>query len=435
MKKLRKVLASAFTVTLVFGGAGAAVAEAAIGIPVPPACGTELVTNGSFEIPALVNPAGWDVVPSGQNGIGWNAEWVDATVLPGKPAVANIELQNGRPAQNGSQFTELDSDFDGNPNPMPGDEASVRIYQDLLTTVGSTYKIVFYTSPVPGWGAAENVTKFSFGDGAALTLVDTITEDGTANAGNATVWTKHEYTLTASTAISRIQFTDGGTPNSFGAFLDAVSVKEVCGGGAGGGGGAPATFSISGKVWNDEDANAVFDPAELGLSGWKVYIDTDDDGNLDAGETVVATNNAGEYILSGLAAGSYTVREVVEAGWDQTSPTTAQQHKHVVTIATVNVADIHFGNNRPANGGGGGSSGGGGGAVLLPVSTPIPPVPTVAGDSITVPTLPSTQPVPQVLGASTELPRTGVSATLLLIALLLASAGAAVVVFQEEKKI
>lgn len=403
MNMFRKLAAGVVVLMCALGGIQANKVGAAVGGPIPPACDTELITNGSFEAPVLTNPQGWDVVPSGQNGIGWSAEWVDATPLPGKPVIANIELQNGRPAQDGAQYTELDSNYDANPKPLPGDEASVAVFQDIISNVGATYKVVFYTSPVPGWGTADNVTKFSFGDTAAPVLVDTIIEDGTANPGNITVWTKHEYTLVATTAHTRISFADGGVPNSFGAFLDNVSVKEVCGGGGGGG---PVTYSITGKVWADTNNNGTLDGAETGLDGWKVFIDADNDGDIDPGETVVVTNPAGEFTFSGLAAGSYTLREYVEPGWDQTYPDSGQQHKHVVNIAAANVVDKNFGNHRPVGGGG---STGGGGAVLILSPTPTPtagPTPIVAGDS-TDNIISNPTPTPVVLGAATELPRTG----------------------------
>ncbi|MBP9686604.1 MAG: hypothetical protein KBD66_02275 [Candidatus Doudnabacteria bacterium] len=413
MNILRKVWVGTLLVVLIFGGFTAAEANAAVGGPIPPACNTELITNGSFEIPALVNPQGWDVVASGQNGIGWLAEWVDATPLPGKPVVANIELQNGRPAQDGTQYTELDSDYDGTPNPLPGDEASVRIYQDVLTNPGSSYTLVFYTSPIPGFDSSNNVTKFHFGDPAAPALVASVIEDGTANA--TTVWTKHEYTLTATTPVTRISFTDGGIANSFGAFLDMVSAKEVCAGGGGGGG--AVTYEISGKVWSDASNNGALDVGESALIGWQVFIDADNDGDLDPGETMAMTDGAGEYALTGLSAGTYIVREVVENGWTQTYPTVAQQKKYEVTVVAANVVGINFGNFHPTGGGsgGGGSFSGGAGVVLIPTPTPVVPTPTVAGDSTTALTIPVIQPTPQVLGVATELPRTGVSGMILVL--------------------
>lgn len=406
MNTLRKVWLGTLVSILAFGGFSVSNTHAAVGGPVPPVCDTELIANGSFEVPALVNPQGWDVVPSGQNGIGWLAEWVDTTPLPGKPVIANIELQNGRPAQDGLQYTELDSDYDGTPNPLPGDEASVKVYQDVLTTPGSTYKVSFFTSPIPGFDSANNITKFYFGDSVAPVLVDTIAEDGSGNA--TTAWTKHEYTLTATTAVTRISFADGGVADSFGPFLDMVSAKEVC---AGGGGGGALTYVISGKVWNDANNDGVLDGSESGLDSWKVFIDTDNDGDIDPGETVVPTNVSGEYSLNALTPGTYTIREYVESGWDQTYPTAAQQFKHVVTIVAANITDKNFGNFKPVGGGGGGSGGasGGAGVVLIPTTTTPTPIPTVAGDATTMTPTPPVSPSPQVLGSTTELPRTGAS--------------------------
>ncbi len=380
------------------------------------ACGTELIQNGSFESPVLTNPQGWGVVQSGQDGIAWNAVWVDTTPLPGKPTIANVEIQNGRPAQSGIQFTELDSDYDGSPNPLPGDVASVKLYQDIPTHIGVPYTLSFFTAPIPLYGADENITIVSFGDSAALTTVDTIVEDGTTET--TTNWKQHTYTVVPTTTTSRIQFADGGVANSFGSFLDTVSLKEVCGEDEGeGGGGSPTTYSISGLVWNDENGNALFDGAEAGLESWKVFVDGNDNGDIDPGELVVTTNTAGNYQITGLVAGVYVVRVFQESFWTPTYPIA---EKHTVTISSSSATAVDFGNKRMTGGGSGGGSTPpvSTGVVPLPASAPAP-VPTVAGDStaLITPVVPAV-PQPQVLGASTELPRTGVDILLVIASVL-----------------
>ncbi len=409
---------------LAFGFIGAAlVVSSVVSAPVvtfaaegePLACGTELIQNGSFESPVLTNPQGWGVVQSGQDGIAWNAVWVDTTPLPGKPAIANVEIQNGRPAQSGIQFTELDSDYDGSPNPLPGDVASVKLYQDIPTHIGVPYTLSFFTAPIPLYGVDENITIVSFGDSAALTTVDTVVEDGTVET--TTNWKQHTYTVVPTTTTSRIQFADGGAANSFGSFLDTVSLKEVCddGGGEGeGGGGSGSTRTISGIVWNDQNSNAVLDGSETGLADWKVFVDSNNNGDIDLGETTVLTNALGNYQITGLSAGVYVVRAFQESFWTQTFPAA---EKHVVTVVDANIAAIDFGNARMTSGG----SGGGGapvssGVVLIPTNAAAP-VPTVAGDSTTIaaPTPPATvTPAGQVLGATTQLPRTGLDIALVL---------------------
>src|SRR6267142_4356897 len=66
--------------------------------------------------------------------------------------------------------------------------------------------------------------------------------------------------------------------------------------------------SIRGKVIDESDGNT-------GMSGVTVYIDTDEDGVLDAGETSVLTDAKGVYEFVNVSAITAEVREVVPAGW------------------------------------------------------------------------------------------------------------------------
>ena len=60
---------------------------------------------------------------------------------------------------------------------------------------------------------------------------------------------------------------------------------------------------------------------EVGVgSGWKVYIDLDNDSVLDSNEVFATTDANGAWTLSGLAAGTYKVRQVLLTGWKQTTP-------------------------------------------------------------------------------------------------------------------
>ena len=78
--------------------------------------------------------------------------------------------------------------------------------------------------------------------------------------------------------------------------------------------------TISGQVFNDLNANGLKDGGESGQSGWTVYLDADGNGQLGTGETSTTTAADGSYSFDGLAAGTYTVAEVQQPGWQQTSP-------------------------------------------------------------------------------------------------------------------
>ncbi len=78
--------------------------------------------------------------------------------------------------------------------------------------------------------------------------------------------------------------------------------------------------TISGTVFNDLNADGVKNTGESGQSGWTVYLDADGNGQLGTGETSTTTAADGSYSFDGLAAGTYTVAEVQQPGWQQTSP-------------------------------------------------------------------------------------------------------------------
>jgi hypothetical protein len=79
---------------------------------------------------------------------------------------------------------------------------------------------------------------------------------------------------------------------------------------------------ISGTIFNDLDGDGVKDSGEIGVgSGWKVYIDLDNDSIWDANEVFALTDASGNWTLSNLAAGTYKVRQVLQTGWKQTTPT------------------------------------------------------------------------------------------------------------------
>src|SRR6266699_1179728 len=71
--------------------------------------------------------------------------------------------------------------------------------------------------------------------------------------------------------------------------------------------------SISGLKYNDLNGNGVKDAGEPGLSGWRIRlfnqgIEVDSD----------LTDGSGNYSFGTLAAGTYVVTEVQQAGWSQT---------------------------------------------------------------------------------------------------------------------
>lgn len=83
---------------------------------------------------------------------------------------------------------------------------------------------------------------------------------------------------------------------------------------------APLTPKITGKVFNDLNANGRQDSGEPNLSNWQVYIDKDNNGRLNSGDLSVRTNNRGEYRFINPGNTSHRVRVQVQDGFRRTAP-------------------------------------------------------------------------------------------------------------------
>ncbi len=152
-----------------------------------------LVVNGSFEIPAVIN-----------------TKVFNTTSIAGWALVSGpkIEMRNNRVgvAQDGSNFIELDS------------TANSTIAQIISTTAGQFYDISFWYSPRGNVSAASNPIAFSWNG----SLVDIVT--GTNNTlGN--VWSQYTFHLAASTAYTSLMFAAVGISDGLGGALDNVSVS------------------------------------------------------------------------------------------------------------------------------------------------------------------------------------------------------------------
>ena len=106
---------------------------------------------------------------------------------------------------------------------------------------------------------------------------------------------------------------------------------------------SPVAGQIKGSKWHDLDQNGDWDADEPGLSGWTIYLDENNNGELDEGENSTVTNSAGDYIFNFLTPGTYTVAEVLKPGWEQTHPTDPETYS-VDVAEEETVTDINFGN-------------------------------------------------------------------------------------------
>lgn len=81
--------------------------------------------------------------------------------------------------------------------------------------------------------------------------------------------------------------------------------------------------TISGIVWDDENGSGLREAEEKGLADITVFLDADNSGSPDAGESSVVTDETGAFVFSGLAHGDFYIR-VDDAGLkDAYIPTTA----------------------------------------------------------------------------------------------------------------
>ena len=188
---------------------------------------TNLIQNGSFEVPKVTDNAKWQIFSNSDPNLKWTVEWVGSQTSYGgrtRPDPALVEYHKNimGPAQDGDQYAELDSDWFGPHDPLNGEPALVKIYQNIPTTPGAKYKLHYYFSPRPNTGDSENIMYVKIDGVTVQTLVPIA-------GGGSIVWTEYTYEFTASNASTKIEFVGGGTDDSLGIFLDNVSVHPyIC---------------------------------------------------------------------------------------------------------------------------------------------------------------------------------------------------------------
>ena len=96
------------------------------------------------------------------------------------------------------------------------------------------------------------------------------------------------------------------------------------------------TVTVSGEVFNDVNDNGTIEPNDPGLSGWTVKL-------LNGADQVVqtTTDHNGDYSFIGVGPGTYTVAEVLQSGYaETTSPSTYS----LTTTGGQDVIGLDFGN-------------------------------------------------------------------------------------------
>ena len=165
-----------------------------------------------------------------------------------------------------------------------------------------------------GEGAMSNIRVFLDAD-----------KDGIYDTGETSTMTdaSGNYTFTLSAGTYRVKSMIGGsayrvtTPASGYADVTLASGQIVTGKHFG----FTLKVLISGNVFRDTDGDRVKDAGEIGLSGWRVFIDTDKDGVWDSTEKSVLTDSSGNWSFKGESAKAFTVRVVQQSKFTRTTPT------------------------------------------------------------------------------------------------------------------
>jgi hypothetical protein len=155
------------------------------------------ILNWSFENPDISGDATfYRVIPAGDAGLlDWSVTGVSVDIVHNRAGAGW--------AQDGNQAVDLAG------TPGPGG-----INQDIATVAGQTYQLVFWASS----------------NGGALANLDVNFGGSTLATGLATppfgTWTQYTYFVTATSAISNLEFATGLGGNA-GPLLDNISLSEV----------------------------------------------------------------------------------------------------------------------------------------------------------------------------------------------------------------
>ncbi|HEX2473132.1 MAG TPA: S8 family serine peptidase [Lacipirellulaceae bacterium] len=107
------------------------------------------------------------------------------------------------------------------------------------------------------------------------------------------------------------------------------------------GGEFPGNGNILGVVFNDLDTDGIRDPGEIGLPGFTVFIDANENGLLDTGDTQATTASNGAFFFSDVEPGLHRIDIHIEnegtdnAAWRLTTPAVGFREVQLGQGATV----------------------------------------------------------------------------------------------------
>lgn len=255
-----------------------------------------LLINGDFETPNIGNGAsgqGFTTYPTNSTlgTTGWKVSAGSVDIVRNATGTTYAT----KPA-NGQQCVDLN-----------GLQAGT-ITQNVTTVAGRRYllRLAYTAAPFAGGGAPTTRTaSVLFGSTTVVNLSKSVTGLTPQNAG----WTYVEYLVTATTTTTAVTI-KGTSAGSLGMAVDNVSLTEMPFGTAG----------ISGQVFADGNGDGIKGTDAIGLSGWTVYLDTNNNSKLDTNEIRATTDRFGNYNITNLAAGTYRLRVVQQTNWKLTTP-------------------------------------------------------------------------------------------------------------------
>lgn len=255
-----------------------------------------LLDNGSFEAP---------VIDTGYTFISNPASWL--VVMAATGDAADLEFQRdwqGNEAAAGAQYVELD-----------GNE-SVTISQEAAgLEVEAEYTLFWDFAARQNTAAANNNLSVAL-DGATVATSGPAAGSGVIARGD---WLADSYTFTATTSTVDVSFTDIGTDDSFGTFLDdAVLCKTAPAP-------EPETWTFEGYKYRDETGAGELGEGLVGEPNWGMELVLNNDGAFE----VLATTTTGadgyyEFILDtdevpeGANFSNLAVREENRTDWTPT---------------------------------------------------------------------------------------------------------------------